>query len=289
MKISHLLEAIVLWLAFFIFGLMPAEMASACGGWIGRTIGPHLGASKKALDNLRHAFPQKPESDLRVIVRDMWDNLGRVIAEYPHLKTIIQNHTEIIGEQNLQAIGQNNPCIIIGGHFANWELLPFYFNYKIDWPVSGLYRAPNNPYAEYLLDRARNPEERGNYIPKSRTGTRDMIRTLQEGKRLALLIDQKYNAGIAVPFMGRPAMTSPAFAQLAEKFQCPLLPFQVERIEGCNFRLTIHPPFYTKGQGEETMVAHAHALLESWVRQHPAQWLWLHRRWNSKALQQSEE
>ena len=283
-NIRYFLEAVVLWMAFLVFRMMSAENASNWGGWIGGTIGPKLAASRKAITNLQNAFPDMPLDDANKIVIDMWDNLGRVIAEYPHLKDIILNHVKIVGEDNLHAIGKDNPCVIIGGHLANWELLPFFFNYKIDWPVSGIYRAPNNPFTEKLLDSCRNPEKRGTYIAKSQQGAREIVKTLRNGERLAVLIDQKYNQGIPVEFFGRPAMTSPSFAQLAQKYDCPVLPFQVERLNGCNFRLTIHPPFRTEGRADDAIVLHAHALLEDWIAKRPGQWLWLHRRWDSKAL-----
>lgn len=282
--IRYFLEAAILWMAFFAFRMMCPETASNCGGWIGRSVGPKLAASRKAITNLQNAFPDMPIDDAKQIVIDMWDNLGRVVAEYPHLKEIILNRVKIVGEDNLNAIGKDNPCVIIGGHLANWELLPFYFNYKIDWPVSGIYRVPNNPFTEKLLDACRNPENRGTYIPKSQQGAREIVRTLRKGERLAVLIDQKYNQGIAVEFFGRPAMTSPSFAQLAQKYDCPVLPFQIERLEGCNFRLTIHPPFRTEGRDDEAIVLHAHSLLEDWIAKRPGQWLWLHRRWDSKAF-----
>lgn len=282
--VRYFLEAAVLWMAFLVFRMMSPENASNWGGWIGRTIGPRLAASRKAITNLQNAFQDMPVDDANKIVVDMWDNLGRVVAEYPHLKNIILNHVKIVGEDNLLAIGKDNPCVIIGGHLSNWELLPFYFNYKIDWPVSGIYRAPNNPFTEKLLDACRNPEQRGTYIAKSQQGAREIVKTLRKGERLAVLIDQKYNQGIPVEFFGRPAMTSPSFAQLAQKYDCPVLPIQVERLSGCNFRLTIHPPFRTEGRGDEAVVLHAHSLLEDWIAKRPGQWLWLHRRWDSKAL-----
>lgn len=284
-SLRYFLEAVVLWLAFLAFRMMSAENASDCGGWIGRTIGPRLAASRKAITNLQNAFPDMPVDDAKKIVIDMWDNLGRVMAEYPHLKEIVMNHVKIVGEDNLLAIGKDNPCVIIGAHLANWEILPFYFNYKIDWPVSGIYRAPNNPFTEKLLDACRNPEKRGTYIPKSQQGAREIIKTLRNGERLAILIDQKYNQGVAVEFFGRPAMTSPSFAQLAQKYDCPILPLQLERLKGCNFRLTLHPPFRTEARGDEAVVLYAHGLLEDWIAKRPGQWLWLHRRWDSKALQ----
>lgn len=283
-KAEHFLEAIPLFLAMKIFRLLGPDMASDFGGWIGRTIGPRLGASRKAEKNLKFAFPDMEEEDRKKIITAMWDNLGRVMAEYPHLQYIIMNRTEVVGECHLNEIGQHNPSVVMSSHLANWELGPFYFNYKKKWPMVGVYRAPNNPFAGAILQKARNPEDRGTYVPKSSQGARDLVRALRRGERLGILIDQRYNEGIAVPFFGRPAMTSPSFAQFARRYGVPVLPLQIERLKGCNFRITLHAPFKAEGRGEEELVAHAHGLLEGWILQNPGQWLWLHRRWKSDAL-----
>lgn len=283
-KISYAIEAAALWLAFTIFRCMPLDNASGLGGWIGRTIGPRLGASRKARVNIERAMPKKSASEVDTIIRDMWDNLGRVIAEYPHLLKIITERCDVSGEENLDAIGEDARCLIIGGHLANWELYSFFFNHKKKWPVVSIYRAPNNPYAEKLLEQCRTLDTEGLFIPKSSRGARSMVKSLQDGGRLGILIDQKYNQGVAAPFFGRPAMTSPAFATLAAKFDCPILPMRVERLEGCHFRVSFSPPLQTSPKDEMAVIAEAHALLEDWIRAKPAQWLWLHRRWDSKAL-----
>jgi len=283
-KLRYILEAIFVYLAFGIFSVLPVELSSNIGGWIGRTIGPRLGASRKARANLENSFPGKTARDIDSIILAMWDNLGRVFTEYPHLRNIALNRCEVSGLEYLQDIKPESPVIVICGHLANWELQPFYFNYKTDRPVSCVYREPNNPYTAKILDRARNPESRGKYIPKSQRGAREIVNTIRGGDNLIILIDQKYNEGIPADFFGRAAMTSTSFAQLATKYDCPIIPVQIERLPSCRFRLTIHPPFRTEGRTDEDIVLYAHKLLEEWITARPGQWLWLHRRWNSKTL-----
>ena len=106
-----------------------------------------------------------------------------------------------------------------------------------------------------------------------------MVETLRDGGALGILIDQKYNEGLAIPFFGRPAMTSPAFVQMAQKTNCPLIPVRGERLPGAHFRVTIYPPLNITEQGVEDAIAQAHMLLEEWISERPGQWLWLHRRW----------
>lgn len=283
--LRYLIEAIFLGLAFLIFKIMPVSWASATGGWIGRTVGPKLAASRKAITNLEKAMPEMSAAARLVTVTGMWDNLGRVIAEYPHLETIIRKHTEIVGENHIRELDLEKACVFFGAHLANWELYSFYFNYISRISVNAVYRAPNNPYVEKLLEWCRHAKNKVNYVPKSLAGTKSIVKTMKDNGRLAILIDQKYNQGIPVPFFGRPAMTSSAFAQLAAKYDCPMVPVRLDRLGGCNFRLTLYPPFYTEGRSETDVTLKAHGFLEDWIRERPEQWLWLHRRWDSKALQ----
>lgn len=275
-NLRYLMEAVLLWIAFLVFRALPYETASNAGGWIGRTIGPRLAASRKAYNNLVQALPDRRDEDYETYVRDMWDNLGRVIAEYPHLKDIVAK-AEIVGEEHLKSLP--NSFVILGGHLANWELLPFYLNTRAGLPVTAIYREPNNPYVAKLLENARNAGNAGIYTPKSTAGTRTLVKALQEEGRVCIIFDQKYNQGIKADFFGRPAMTSAAFAQLARKYDCPILPVWTERVNGTHFRLVIEPPFTVDGRSDEELIALVHSRLEAHILKNPGQWLWLHRRW----------
>lgn len=283
-KLRYFLEYLLVSGLLLVFSALKTEQASNLGGWLGRTIGPHLGASKKALKNLESSLPGKSAKEYAAIIRGMWDNLGRIAGEYPHLQDIIFNRCEIVNEENLTAIGKDNPAILIGAHQANWELPSFYLSHRLGWPTACIYRTPNNPYVATMLEKMRNAAGNVPLIAKSKQGARDIVRTMRKGERLAILIDQKYNQGIPVEFFGRPAMTSPAFVQLARGYNCPIVPLQVERLPGCRFRITLHPPIQADITDDTALVRRAHAMLEDWIMQHPEQWLWLHRRWDSRAL-----
>jgi len=284
-QFRYILEGIIVWAAFAVFKIIGPDAASAAGGWLGRTVGPLLAASRKARNNLKAAFPDMNDAEYDATIKGMWDNLGRVFAEYPHLRDIIYNKTEIVGMEQLGKIGARSSFLAMGGHLANWELFPFFVNYPANADSSCIYRIPNNPYVAWLLDKCRNPEDKARYIPKSMGGTKDMVKILQGGGRITILIDQKYNQGEPIEFFGRPAMTSTSIAQLSLKFGIPILPVQIERLKGCRFRATVHPPLDTTGLDETGIMLSAHRLLEDWIAKHTAQWLWLHRRWDSKALQ----
>lgn len=271
----YFIEAALIHLLFCIFRILPPAASSALGGWIGRTIGPRLAASRKAARHLAASLPHI--ADTGAVITGMWDNLGRTMAEYPHLKRLIENHTEIHG---YLPDGQKQ-FVFFSGHLANWEMSATGMAHFFAIAPQLVYRAPNNPYLQDLLDRSRSLKGEIGTIPKSQRGARDIVRALQKGESLGILIDQKYNEGIAAEFFGQTAMTSAAFAQLAQKFDVPLIPVRPERVKGCQFRITVYPPIPTQGRVIEDIVTDAHRLLEQWITERPDQWLWLHRRWDS--------
>lgn len=278
-KIRYILEALLLVIIMGLSKCLPVTWASGFGGWIGRTIGPRLAASRKAYANVDRVYPEKSKEEKNNIVKGMWDNLGRVMMEYPHLKTIGKNRTTIINIDDLKSyIGK--PVIFVSGHFANWECCPPAITLQLDYTPHPIYRAPNNPISDWLLNKARQVGGKLKPIPKSKSGMRSMVKVLSENNGIGLVIDQKYNEGIEAEFMGHPAMTSPIFAQLAQKFDCPIVPLHIERLNNApNFQITVMPPLKTTERSVEQIVEQSHDILESWVHKNPAQWLWLHRRW----------
>lgn len=286
-KIRYAIEALLLHTLMLIFRIMPVDMASGCGGFIGRMIGPRLAASRKALKNIKRALPDLNEDQQSQTIRDMWDNLGRVMAEYPHLEKIARERVEFIDAHNIipeMKKTKDKNYIYIAAHLANWEVAAASILTQYDVPFNAIYREPNNPMVRDLLDKARTMGGKFKTFPKSTKGMRDIVRALKNGENLGILIDQKYNEGIAAPFFGHDAMTSTAFAELAQKFDAAIIPGRVERLEGAHFRITLFPVIESKQDDDAPrpaldMIADAHHYLEDWITQKPGQWLWLHRRW----------
>jgi Kdo2-lipid IVA lauroyltransferase/acyltransferase len=285
-RLANRLEAWGATLLFGIFGLLPIDWASAVGGAVARRAGPYLGISKRARINLSRAFPQLSDDDIERIVIGMWENLGRVAAEYPHLCEIRifapGGRVETHGIENIdRSVAAGRRMIIFSGHVANWEICALAAA-QSGIAVTQIYRAPNNPLIDRLIVRFRG--DRGEYIPKGASAARRAFAGLYRGEHLTMLADQKLNEGIAVPFFGRPAMTTTALALLALRFDCDVLPARVERLCGARFRLTVFPPLPLPRTGNRNadvaaLTAVATEVLESWIRDRPQEWLWLHRRW----------
>tara|TARA_R110001592_G_scaffold16881_14_gene71720 strand:+ start:8566 stop:9444 length:879 start_codon:yes stop_codon:yes gene_type:complete len=283
--LRYFLEATLLYILFAFFSALSPEKASNIGGWIGRTIGPKLATNRKARRNLTFAMPDIDENKQNEIIIGMWDNLGRVIAEYPHLERISRDHTVIENKGRLASLLESQqPIVFFGGHLANWEVNSTALLTQYDKKIALTYRAPNNPWTAKLLDKARTLNGRLVAFPKSRESGKDILQTLRKGGALGILIDQKYNEGIDVPFFSLPAMTNPIFVQLCQKYKCPLVPVKNQRLSGCSFKLTPYPPLALFDKDDqprpvEDVIKEAHTLLETWISDKPEQWIWLHRRW----------
>lgn len=272
-------------LAYSIYGffrIFPVDTASAIGGWLMERIGPCMKHDKTARANLAAAFPEKAQEERDAILRGMWNNLGRVIAEYPHLHHIWKN-VEFPGTNYFaEAAAKGGPCIFFGGHIANWEIQPIGAK-QAGLPIHLVYRKPNNPWVDSLLRHARDSAA-GGHIIKGRQGAREILSVLRKGGAVGMLVDQKLNEGIAVPFFGREAMTAEAIAHFALKLDCPLYPAYIERLGGAKFRLNTLPPLVIRKTGDKkadvrAIMVEINSLLESWIRARPEQWLWVHNRW----------
>jgi KDO2-lipid IV(A) lauroyltransferase len=280
-KIRYTAEVIGLVVGLVFFRILPLDVASALGGLLGRIFGPFSRAHLTARRNLEHALPEIDDAKRSVILRDMWDNLGRVVAEYPHLsRPIMRKRITIEGGEYLEHFKQSKEAAIyISGHFANWEIVPLAAAIR-GFPMVLIYRAANNPVADRIIRYLRAGHSISMHN-KGLHGARQALKALKEGVPVAMLVDQKMNDGSPVPFFGRDAMTATAVAQMAIKLQVPLFLARVVRTDGAHFHVTLHEPLKCDpGADPIDVMAGINAQFERWIREHPAQWFWVHNRWN---------
>jgi len=287
-RLRDLAEGIGALLIFGFFRLLPIRWASGLGGFLARNFGPRLGTSKRADLNLQMAMPELDAAARQRIIRGMWDNLGRVGAEYPHVSKIDifapKGRVEVLGvEKILAQRGLERRYIFFSGHFGNWEIALLTCP-QAGFETVGVYRAPNNPWFERLINRARRTP-RLEMIPKGAAASRRLLSALNRGSQLCILVDQKMNDGIPVPFFGRPAMTAPALARLALRFDCIVVPVRVERLPKVRFRVIADPPIAYERTGDIerdtlALMTKVNEALEGWIRAKPDHWFWLHRRWS---------
>ncbi len=286
-RLIHRVEALVAYAAFGVLRLLPFKAASALGGVVGRTLGPRLGITERARRNLGRAFPEKTAPEIERIILGMWDNLGRTAFEYPHLGRLRfydggGGGVDVVGAEHIDALRDDGrPGIFFSAHLANWEVAALSIAHR-GLPLHLIYRAPNNPLVKFL---SRRPHPgAGELIPKGAEGARRALALMRKGGHLGMMVDQKLNDGIPVPFFGHDAMTAPAPARFALKFDCPVVLVRVERLHGSRLRVTHYPPIDLPRTGDRradvaAAMAKVNAVIEGWVRERPEQWLWLHNRW----------
>ncbi|WP_176559723.1 lysophospholipid acyltransferase family protein [Teichococcus rhizosphaerae] len=262
--------------------------ASALGGAVTRALGPWLPVSRIGRRNLELAFPASDAAWRERVLRGAWENLGRTALELPHIPALQRTESgpgwELVGAEHIPP-GETR-MIFVSAHLANWEVLPLVAA-QFGLRMGSLYRAPDNPHVDAALLRMREGGQALDLFPKGSRGARLALRHLAAGHALGLLVDQKLNEGLELPFLGHPAMTAPAPAELALRFRCPLIPAHVERIGPGRFRIVLEPPLALPDTGDRHADARSVMLavnrrMEAWVRARPEEWLWLHRRFPAR-------
>lgn len=272
---------------------MSIDKASAVMGKFARSLGPFIPVSSIAKKQLRQIFPNWPDEKIQAVIKSMWENMGCYFGELPHIGNMTREEfferTEIIGAEHYHnIINSEKGSLFFSCHMANWE-----WGAKTAWalgkPFSIVYRPLNNPYAEVWMTDTRNHYQTAG-IPKTSAGNRELLMTLRRGDPVAILIDQRMRTGVPIPFFGHDALTSTTIADLAIRYDYPIVPLQIERIKGtCRFRATFEPPIAYEKTGDSkhdalNLMKETHAIMERWITQHPEQWFWVHRRWNMKHL-----
>ncbi|MBP6985967.1 MAG: lauroyl acyltransferase [Alphaproteobacteria bacterium] len=285
------IEALIVFSFAGIFYMLPGEKASALGGWLSRKVGPFSAAQKTGLKNLQMAYPKNTTAENLKILENVWDNFGRVMGEYMHLKRINvykDPRIEIIGAEHIDRLREDGkPAIIFGAHLASWELAIMGMTQR-GLNVTQTYRAWNNPYIDRLVRYMLESIGRELLAKGSQDGRR-IIELMKNGEHLFLLVDQKFNKGMPIPFFGKDAMTAPAGARLAMKFDCPFVPARVERLKGFSFRITYYPPLTIQNTGDlhkdlQQALKQMNGHIEDWVKDKPDQWLWIHNRWPKDSM-----
>ncbi len=273
--------------------LFSPDSTANAGGWLMRTIGPLFKENKIGRANLKMAFPEKSDAEIEIILRGVWDNVGRMGAEFAQLDRLWNedaykhaggrvelDQTSIDRFLTLQNDGK--PALIFASHLANWELPAVCAaTYKLDSAV--LYRRPNVAAINEWLAQTRS-SCMGEIIPTDLGAPMKISQALERGAHVGMLVDQYYVRGVPVTFFGQRTMANPLIARLAQHFNCPLHGCRMVRLPNNRFRaeLTEEIPPVRDAKGDVDIAATMQTIMteiEGWIRQHPEQWLWLHRRW----------
>jgi KDO2-lipid IV(A) lauroyltransferase len=295
---QHLLwrmEAAAYDIAAMLARVFPIDSVSTFGSWLFRRLGPLTGSHRVALVNLRIAFPQATPAQLQALLDRQWGELGRWFAEFPILDRIVADpgRVEVVGAERLEAIrGGAGPVVFVSGHFSSFEIMPAVI-VRAGIACQITYRATNNPYVDARIRKSRERYGVRLFAPKGTEGARALVRALGRGESVALMNDQKFNGGIAAPLFGVTAYTAPGPSTFALRFGVPLQPMSVQRREGARFRVIVHEPIALEDTGDraadiEAGVRRINAFIEGRIRERPAEWFWVHKRWPSETYRRAD-
>ena len=287
---DRILGRIVKWLLVLLRRSNPDRASDVCGA-IMRTLGPWLPVHRVGQANLRAAFPDKDAAWIEATLRGAWDNLGRVAGEYVHLGQLWDfdpehpNRGRIITDNVdlfMALRGDGKPALCFAAHLGNWEL-PALSAVAHDLPSAVVYRMPNNKAVAREITRIRAPLM-GRLIRARAQAALEMAAALENGEHLGMLVDQHFSRGPDVVFFGRRCKANPTIARLARRFDCPVVGVRVIRLPDRRFRITVDGPFTLPrdASGQLDVAAATQVItsvVEGWIREHPDQWLWFHRRW----------
>mgnify|MGYP001277968924 FL=1 len=239
--------------------------------------------TEKILDSNLNIFSKNiSENEKKEIKFYMWKNYGMTFIEYIYLGFFKKNtsHIKIEGEKNLKfLLEKKNQAIFVSGHFANFELMSMEITKK-NIKLATIYRPLNNYFLNPFMEYLRKKYVCENQIKKGLNGVRDTINFIKNGSSIAMMIDQRVSEGEKVNFFSKPALTTTLPAQLAIKFNLPIIPVYIEREKDNNFFIEFHKGINPKEFLNKIEITQKlNQILEKMIKKNPRQWIWTHNRW----------
>jgi len=269
---------------FSLFKIFGFKISLIFGGKLFEIIGPIFRSKKLIHTNIKKAFPKNNSVEIKKLTKLMWNNYGRVFAEYMFIKDFrfekIDSKIEIIGQEILDEIKKSNkPVVFISGHFSNFELMAMQIE-KAGIKLSAIYRPLNNIFLNRIMEKIRKKYICKNQIKKGIAGTRELIKFQRNNYSIALMIDQRVSEGEKVNFFNQEAYTTTIPAQLAKKFDMPIVPIFIERVNDTNFKIKISKPVnFLKSDSIKDITSKLNVIIEEMILKNPTQWIWSHNRW----------
>ena len=267
-----------------VLSILPYRTKISLGGLIyQKIISPLSGNRKRMIDNLRLIFPDLEKRKREELCSQVPNNIGRTLFELlsPNAFSNIAKSAKVSGpgfKILKDAQKQKKPVILVSGHFGNYDVVRVVLNTN-QISVGALYKPMNNPYFNTFYERCIKQIAEP-LFPRGRSGMGNMMRYLEDGNVVALLIDQYMSHGEPLKFLGHTAYTATSAAKLALRHDALLITFYVVRNDdGINFDLVFESPVKPSTPNEMTQVLNDR--LEKQIRKNMGQWLWTHKRWKS--------
>jgi KDO2-lipid IV(A) lauroyltransferase len=296
-RLAPMLDAGAGWLTLAILRairLTDRRRTADFWGWFMRKLGPRLPEHRIGRANLVAAFPDKPAAEIEKILAGVWDNLGRYAVEFAQIDRLSNTDPstpddDIVADPTTserfhQLRHDGKPALIFAAHLANWEL-PALVAARHGLDTAVLFRPPNIRAVSDAVLKIR-AGCMGTLVATGLDAPVKLLRMLEADRHVAMLADQHFVKGVDVTFFGRPCKANPLIAQLARHVECPIHGTRILRRPDDRNRFFIEmtdaiaPARDPEGRidiaGTMQVIT---TVIEGWVREHPEQWLWLHRRW----------
>ena len=280
--LKYFLQSIFIYFFFILGRLIGLDLSRKIFSYIFFKIGPLFKSKKIVEKNLNIFSKQMPSINKDLIISKMWKNYGMTFIEYIFLDKFrkSEDFVSIEGESNLNdVIIGKSPAIFISGHFSNFELMSMEITKK-KIKLATIYRPLNNFFLNPIMEFLRKKYICNHQIKKGINGVRDAINYLKNNHSIALMIDQRVSEGERVNFFDEPALTTTLPAQLAIKYNIPVIPVFIERNSENNFILKFYTPLKISGNDDKkNFTQKLNQILEKMIEHNPNEWIWTHNRW----------
>jgi KDO2-lipid IV(A) lauroyltransferase len=285
-KARYILEYILLEIFIGLLKIIGFKNSVSFCAFIARNLGPKLGVTKIARKNLHKVFGAQLNEPK--MIEQIWDNFGKYIGEFPFINNLSQEEMNarfiLDGLDNIKHYQDDKkPFLLFLAHQGNWDFVIRHIT-SIYPKFAIVYRKANNPYVDKKIFQTRDKDENILMIAKGPSGAKSLVRAIKNGYSICMLVDQKMNDGIEVPFFGKPAMTANAIAKLSLQYDYPIIPCQLIRTKDSYFKAILYPALkYKRTKDAEkdgyNIMLKINQYLEKWIKERPEQWFWFHNRW----------
>ena len=282
--LKYFFEFIFIYILFLIFKIIGYKNSSNLGEKIGKFFGPFTRSKKKIINNLKDSNIGVDDLERETIIKKMWGNYGRILAEYPFLKKFknnsLEQYIEIEGKEYLEEIKKDNRKVVfVSGHFNNFELMAMQLE-NSGLNIAAIYRPLNNVFLNRIMEKIRLNDICKKQIKKGKSGTRELLQLFKDGYSIALMIDQRVSEGIKSKLFKRSALTTTIPAQLVKKYGVDVVPIYIERKKKVYFKMYVNKPInFKKNVSLEEVTETLNQELEKMILKKPDQWIWSHDRW----------
>ena len=255
---------------------LPCRTASSLGARLGlaEALYRHSAASLRAKRCLSIIRPDLTPQARAQVVREMWQNVGRVHAEMAVIDRLWDSaEITLVNEHAFRDVQRHRrPVLLLFSHLGNWETLAIAMQ-RMGFTLNVVYENIRNRFERNLANRSRR-KLGYRLIAPTRAGVREIFSALARGEAVALAMDEIKNANVIAPAFGRPLPddSNVHYAlRLARRFGAAILPLYCVRTAPLSFRLSFLDEMIKPD------AVQLNALCETWIRAHPEQWYMLWR------------